>query len=43
MKTDIQDYLLPYLENGKVIIIGITTLNPYSSLIKRLDLGVSYL
>lgn len=31
MKTDIQDYLLPFLENGKVTIIGITTLNPYAS------------
>jgi putative ATPase len=36
MKTDIQDYLLPYLENGKVIIIGITTLNPYSSVNKAI-------
>ncbi len=31
MKTDIQDYLLPFVENGKVTIIGITTLNPYSA------------
>ncbi len=29
MKTDIQDYLLPFLESGEVIIIGITTANPY--------------
>jgi len=29
MKSDIQDYLLPFIENGKVIFIGITTLNPY--------------
>lgn len=36
MKTDIQDYLLPYLENGKVIIIGITTLNPYNSVNKAI-------
>ena len=29
MKKDIQDYLLPFVENGKVIMIGITTINPY--------------
>lgn len=29
MKKDIQDYLLPYVENGTVNIIGITTVNPY--------------
>ncbi len=32
MKTDIQDYLLPFMENGKATIIGITTLNPYQSI-----------
>ncbi len=32
MKTDIQDYLLPYVENGHVTIIGLTTLNPYQSI-----------
>ena len=32
MKTDIQDYLLPYLENGHVTIIGLTTVNPYQSI-----------
>lgn len=31
MNKDIQDYLLPFIENGKVIVIGITTLNPYIS------------
>ena len=31
MKKDIQDYLLYYLESGKVILIGITTINPYQS------------
>jgi len=31
MNTDVQDYLLPYIENGKATIIGITTLNPYQS------------
>lgn len=31
MKTDIQDYLLPFMENGKAVIIGITTQNPYMS------------
>jgi len=31
MKKDIQDYLLPYVENGKITIIGITTINPYHS------------
>ncbi len=29
MKKDIQDYLLPHVENGTVTIIGITTENPY--------------
>jgi len=32
MKTDIQDYLLPFVENGKATLIGITTLNPYFSI-----------
>lgn len=32
MKTDIQDYLLPFLESGKAIMIGLTTLNPYQSI-----------
>jgi len=32
MKTDVQDYLLPFMENGKAVIIGITTLNPYMSI-----------
>lgn len=31
MKKDIQDYLLPFMENGKATVIGITTLNPYQS------------
>lgn len=31
MKADIQDFLLPYVEEGKVTIIGLTTLNPYMS------------
>lgn len=29
MKKDVQDYLLPYLEEGKVTVIGLTTENPY--------------
>lgn len=29
MKKDIQDFLLPYVENGTVIMIGLTTVNPY--------------
>lgn len=29
MKKDIQDYLLPYVENGTVLMIGLTTVNPY--------------
>ncbi len=29
MKKDIQDYLLPYVENGTVTMIGLTTINPY--------------
>lgn len=31
MKTDVQDYLLPFVESGKATIIGLTTLNPYHS------------
>jgi len=31
MKKDIQDYLLPFVEQGKVTMIGITTVNPYHS------------
>ena len=31
MKKDIQDFLLPYLESGKIIILGLTTENPYIS------------
>ena len=31
MKKDIQDYLLPYVENGTIIMIGLTTVNPYHS------------
>ncbi len=29
MNRDIQDYLLPYVEKGTVIMIGLTTENPY--------------
>ncbi len=29
MNRDIQDYLLPYVESGKVIMLGLTTENPY--------------
>ena len=32
MKKDIQDYLLPSVENGEVILIGLTTVNPYHSI-----------
>lgn len=31
MKSDIQDFLLPYVEKGTITIIGITTENPYRS------------
>jgi putative ATPase len=31
MNKDIQDYLLPHVENGNIIIIGLTTNNPYHS------------
>ena len=31
MKKDIQDYLLPFVEKGQIIMIGITTVNPYMS------------
>ena len=29
MKKDIQDYLLPYVEEGLITMIGLTTVNPY--------------
>ncbi|NLK12042.1 MAG: replication-associated recombination protein A [Candidatus Phytoplasma sp.] len=32
MKKDIQDYLLPFMESGKAIVIGMTTVNPYQSI-----------
>ncbi len=31
MKKDVQDYLLPHVEKGDVIMVGITTNNPYHS------------
>ena len=31
MNKDIQDYLLSFMESGKVIVIGMTTVNPYIS------------
>ena len=31
MNKDIQDFLLPHVENGNIIIIGLTTKNPYHS------------
>ncbi len=31
MKKDIQDFLLPHVEKGNVIMIGLTTNNPYHS------------
>lgn len=32
LKKDTQDYLLPYLENGKIIMVGLTTENPYRTI-----------
>lgn len=32
MKKDVQDYLLPFLESGKIIMIGLTTENPYRTI-----------
>ena len=32
MNKDKQDILLPYLENGSIILIGLTTSNPYHSI-----------
>ncbi|NLZ61222.1 MAG: AAA family ATPase, partial [Acholeplasmataceae bacterium] len=29
MNRDIQDYLLPHIESGKIIMLGLTTENPY--------------
>ena len=32
MKKDVQDFLLPSVEKGKLIIIGLTTTNPYQAI-----------
>ena len=32
MKKDVQDFLLPYVENGSLTIVGLTTENPYRSI-----------
>lgn len=32
MKKDIQDFLLPYVEDGSFTIIGLTTINPYQAI-----------
>ena len=32
MNKDVQDYLLPFLENGSLIVIGLTTENPYRAI-----------
>ena len=32
LKKDVQDFLLPYVESGKLIIIGLTTENPYRAI-----------
>ena len=31
MNRDVQDYLLPYVEKGQIILLGLTTENPYIS------------
>lgn len=36
MNVDIQDVLLPFIENGKVKLIGITTENPYATVNKAI-------
>ena len=33
MTTTLQDYLLPYLENGQILLIGATTENPIMSIV----------
>ena len=32
LKKDVQDFLLPYVESGKLIIVGLTTENPYRAI-----------
>lgn len=32
MKKDIQDFLLPYMESNKILVLGLTTENPYQSI-----------
>ena len=33
MTTTLQDFLLPYLENGRILLIGATTENPIMSIV----------
>ena len=35
MTKNIQDYLLPYLESGQVMLIGVTTENPIMSIVLK--------
>ena len=32
MKKDVQDFLLPFMENGSLIVVGLTTENPYRAI-----------
>lgn len=37
LKKDNQDYLLPFVENGAVVMIGLTTTNPYHSVNEAIE------
>lgn len=41
MNRDVQDYLLPYVEKGIVILVGLTTENPYVAVNKAIRSRVS--
>ncbi len=36
MKKDTQDYLLPFIEDGRITVIGLTTSNPYIAINKAI-------
>ena len=38
-----QDFLLPHLENGKIVLIGATTSNPYHAINPLYVLGHKFL
>ena len=42
LNKDKQDLLLPYIENGLIILIGMTTSNPYHKINPAIEADVKY-